>query len=107
MPRRGDRLAPARRGPGGSSGGPGRVAQLFEPSYVLHAHIARITGTSVYSAYRRPDFARLKELLKEPVVFDGRNLWEPERMREYGFDYVSIGRRPASTPQAVRNAASA
>jgi histidinol-phosphate aminotransferase len=38
-------------------GGPGRVAQVFEPSYVLHSHIARITGTSVYAVNRRPDFA--------------------------------------------------
>jgi UDPglucose 6-dehydrogenase len=58
-----------------------------------------------WQPYRRPDFAKLKEQLKEPVVFDGRNLWEPERMREQGFDYVSIGRRPASGPQAVRAAA--
>jgi histidinol-phosphate aminotransferase len=37
-------------------GGPGRTALVFEPSYVLHAHIARITGTGVLSAPRRPDF---------------------------------------------------
>jgi UDPglucose 6-dehydrogenase len=60
-----------------------------------------------WQPYRRPDFARLKELLKEPVIFDGRNLWEPERMCEQGFDYVSIGRRAASTPQPVRTAATA
>src|SRR6266850_5845559 len=37
-------------------GGPGRTALVFEPSYVLHAHIARITGTGVLTAPRRPDF---------------------------------------------------
>jgi len=37
-------------------GGPGRTALVFEPSYVLHAHIARITGTGVVTGERRPDF---------------------------------------------------
>ena len=37
-------------------GGPGRVALVFEPSYVLHAHIARITGTGVVTGERLPDF---------------------------------------------------
>ena len=60
-----------------------------------------------WQPYRRPDFPRLKEALKEAVIFDGRNLWEPDRMREMGFDYISIGRRPLSSPQAVRAAANA
>jgi UDPglucose 6-dehydrogenase len=42
--------------------------------------------------YRRPDFPRVKESLLEPVVFDGRNLYRPERMREMGFEYYSVGR---------------
>ena len=42
--------------------------------------------------YRRPDWERLASVLAEPVVFDGRNLWEPERMRERGFAYYPVGR---------------
>jgi UDPglucose 6-dehydrogenase len=42
--------------------------------------------------FRFPDFERMKGLMKRPVVFDGRNLWEPERMRERGFEYFAIGR---------------
>ncbi len=45
-----------------------------------------------WNEFRRPDFDRIRRLLKEPVVFDGRNLWEPERMRELGFTYFPIGR---------------
>ena len=37
-------------------GGPGRSALLFEPTYVLHGHIARLTGTAVVTGARRPDF---------------------------------------------------
>ena len=45
-----------------------------------------------WNEFRRPDFERVKRLLKEPVVFDGRNLYEPERMRRLGFTYFRIGR---------------
>ncbi len=50
-----------------------------------------------WGPYRNPDFRRIRSLLKEPVIFDGRNLWEPERMKEDGFHYTSIG-RPAVAP---------
>ncbi|HEX8694185.1 MAG TPA: UDP-glucose/GDP-mannose dehydrogenase family protein [Longimicrobium sp.] len=52
-----------------------------------------------WQPYRVPDFERIHALLKEPVVFDGRNLWEPARMAELGFRYVSIG-RPAAPAAA-------
>lgn len=45
-----------------------------------------------WNKFREPDFDYLKELLKEPVVFDGRNVYEPETMRSRGFTYYSIGR---------------
>ena len=43
--------------------------------------------------YRRPDFPRIREALRNPVVIDGRNLYRPERMLEFGFEYYSVGRR--------------
>jgi UDPglucose 6-dehydrogenase len=42
--------------------------------------------------YRRPDFHRLKRILREPALFDGRNVWDPEELRELGFHYAGIGR---------------
>ncbi|MGH7818287.1 MAG: UDP binding domain-containing protein, partial [Candidatus Binatia bacterium] len=45
-----------------------------------------------WNEFRRPDFARMKALLREPVIFDGRNLYEADEMRENGFVYSSIGR---------------
>lgn len=44
--------------------------------------------------YRRPDFVRIKNLLKAPVIFDGRNIFHPDKMRALGYDYYSVGRRP-------------
>lgn len=42
--------------------------------------------------YRRPDFARVKQALREAVVFDGRNVWDPRELRALGFTYYGIGR---------------
>jgi UDPglucose 6-dehydrogenase len=47
-----------------------------------------------WQEYRRPDFGRLHVLLREPVIFDGRNLYEPAAMNERGFTYYGIGRKP-------------
>jgi len=46
-----------------------------------------------WNEFRRPDLDRMKSLMKTPVVFDGRNLYDPARMREKGFTYYGIGRR--------------
>ncbi len=45
-----------------------------------------------WSLFRTPSFKVMKELLKNPVIFDGRNLYDLERMEEKGFHYASIGR---------------
>ena len=42
--------------------------------------------------FKAPDLTTVKEELSEAVVFDGRNLFEPARMKAKGFDYWSIGR---------------
>jgi len=48
--------------------------------------------------FRRPDLAKVRDLLAQPLVYDGRNLYEPARMAEMGFDYFSIG-RPHYAPE--------
>lgn len=45
-----------------------------------------------WNAFREPDFYLIKETLNQPVIFDGRNLYNPERMEKLGIDYFSIGR---------------
>jgi len=45
-----------------------------------------------WNEYRHPDFARIKETLKSPVVVDGRNLYDRRKMAALGFTYASIGR---------------
>ena len=46
-----------------------------------------------WNEFRRPDFERIKELLKEPIIFDGRNIYDPVDLKKLGFDYYSIGRK--------------
>ncbi len=45
-----------------------------------------------WQAFRAPNFDNIKSALKDPVIFDGRNLFEPSLMAEYGLDYYGIGR---------------
>ena len=45
-----------------------------------------------WNEFRRPNFQRVKQLLKTPVVFDGRNIYDPADLRKLGFKYYSIGR---------------
>ena len=45
-----------------------------------------------WNEFRRPDFRRVKELLKTPIIFDGRNIYDPSDLRKLGFKYYSIGR---------------
>jgi UDPglucose 6-dehydrogenase len=45
-----------------------------------------------WQAFRAPDFELIKRALSFPVIFDGRNLYEPSLMRDYGIDYYAIGR---------------
>lgn len=46
-----------------------------------------------WNEFRRPNFEMIKQLLKQPVIFDGRNIYDPEDVRKMGFTYFSIGRR--------------
>lgn len=45
-----------------------------------------------WNEFRRPDFGRIRSLMRSPIVFDGRNLFAPAHMKQNGFTYYSIGR---------------
>jgi UDPglucose 6-dehydrogenase len=61
------------------------------PEDALEGASALIIVTE-WKAFRSPDFDRLKQALKNPIIFDGRNLYEPQSMTELGFEYYGIGR---------------
>jgi len=45
-----------------------------------------------WNEFRRPDFARMRKLMRTPVIFDGRNIYTPQQMKQHEFTYYSIGR---------------
>ena len=47
-----------------------------------------------WNQFRNPDFNRVKKMLNDPIVFDGRNLFSRSFMKEMGFSYISVGRQP-------------
>ncbi|MBA3565086.1 MAG: UDP-glucose/GDP-mannose dehydrogenase family protein, partial [Gammaproteobacteria bacterium] len=61
------------------------------PEDVLKGAHALVIVTE-WREFRSPDFAKIKELLLEPVIFDGRNLYDPALMRRFGLTYYAIGR---------------
>ena len=71
-----------------------RVMYAADPYSAAHGADALGIVTE-WLVYRNPDFERLKGLLRQPVIVDGRNLYDPARMRGMGFTYLGIGRKPA------------
>jgi UDPglucose 6-dehydrogenase len=67
--------------------------KLFEANYDAAAGASALALLTEWHQFRRPNFQRLKDLLEEPVLFDGRNVWEPKEVRQLGFTYYAIGRR--------------
>ncbi len=68
--------------------------------YAAHAYdalegAAALAILTEWREYRNPDFDRIKRLLTRPLIVDGRNLYDPERLARLGFTYDSLGRRLA------------
>jgi UDPglucose 6-dehydrogenase len=70
----------------------GTKVQLAEKSYDALKGADALAVVTEWNEFREPDFARMRKLMRAPVVFDGRNIYSPEQMRAQGFTYVSIGR---------------
>jgi UDPglucose 6-dehydrogenase len=70
----------------------GSRVQLAEKSYDALKGADALTIVTEWNEFREPDFPRMRKLLREPVIFDGRNLYSPEQMKAQGFTYYSIGR---------------
>ena len=68
-----------------------RIAYAENPDAALVGADALAIVTE-WKEFRSPDFARIANTLKTPVIFDGRNLYEPKVVREAGIDYQPIGR---------------
>jgi UDPglucose 6-dehydrogenase len=65
---------------------------IADRSYDALAGADALAIVTEWNEFREPDFKRMRDLLKSPVVFDGRNIYSPDQMRGLGFTYFSIGR---------------
>src|SRR4051812_3656219 len=70
----------------------GERITLCDKSYDTLADADALAIVTEWNEFREPDFKKMRQLLKAPVVFDGRNIYTPEHMRALGFTYFSIGR---------------
>lgn len=66
--------------------------QYMEKPYDALEGVDALFVVTEWNDFRNVDFARMKSMMKQPVVFDGRNIYAPAKLREAGFTYYGIGR---------------
>ncbi len=74
----------------------GNKITLVEKSYEALKDADALIIATEWNEFRQPDFDKMTSLMKSKVIFDGRNLFDNEQMRELGFHYESIGRQPVT-----------
>jgi UDPglucose 6-dehydrogenase len=70
----------------------GNTIELSKDAYTAATGADAVVLVTEWHELRNPEFARLKTVMKAPVLFDGRNVWAPEEARAAGFTYYGIGR---------------
>jgi UDPglucose 6-dehydrogenase len=80
----------------------GNKIDYAETNYDALVNADALVVVTDWNEYRHPDFGRVKETLRRPVIIDGRNLYDPEKMREHGFKYYSMGRNPVEQGESER-----
>jgi UDPglucose 6-dehydrogenase len=68
-----------------------KVTYASKP-YDAHRGADALVVVTEWHEFREPDFDRMRRLMKSPVIFDGRNIYQPQQMQAHGFTYSSIGR---------------
>jgi UDPglucose 6-dehydrogenase len=70
----------------------GNKISYFPKNYDAVKGADALVVVTEWQEFREPDFARIKKLMRTPVIFDGRNIYQREQMKTLGFTYFSIGR---------------
>jgi UDPglucose 6-dehydrogenase len=71
----------------------GTRIQLADKSYAALNGADALAIVTEWNEFREPDFTRIRKQMRTPVIFDGRNLYNPDQLRGLGFTYLSMGRR--------------
>jgi UDPglucose 6-dehydrogenase len=74
---------------------PGDIEFCTSP-YVAVEQADAVALVTEWNEFKFLNLDRLRSTMRRPLIFDGRNVWEPERMRRLGFEYHSIGRKPVT-----------
>jgi UDPglucose 6-dehydrogenase len=70
----------------------GSKVHFAENNYAALTGADALAIITEWSEFREPDYARMRKLMRTPVIFDGRNIYNPESLRAQGFTYISMGR---------------
>jgi UDPglucose 6-dehydrogenase len=70
----------------------GRSVQFFLNNYDALKGADALLVVTEWNEFRRPDFKKIKSLMRSPIILDGRNIYDPKIMKENGFIYYGIGR---------------
>lgn len=68
------------------------IVTLCEDNYQAAEGADALVVVTEWLEYREPDFERLKEIMNHPAIFDGRNIYNPVKVKNFGFAYYGIGR---------------
>ena len=69
-----------------------KCLELVEHQYDALTGADALALVTEWKPFRHPDFARMKALMRQPIIFDGRNQYDPSHVRDLGFEYQGIGR---------------
>ena len=67
--------------------------QFCDDAYAVCKKSDCLVVLTEWNEFKELDLAKVKKLLVQPVIVDGRNIYDPEKMRSLGFRYVSVGRQ--------------
>jgi UDPglucose 6-dehydrogenase len=70
----------------------GSKVSFAENSYAALTGADALAIVTEWNEFREPDFARMRKLMRNPAIFDGRNIYNPDQIRAHGFTYFSMGR---------------
>jgi UDPglucose 6-dehydrogenase len=70
----------------------GSKIQYADNSYAALTGADALAIVTEWNEFREPDYGKMRKLMRSPVIFDGRNIYNPESLRALGFTYISMGR---------------
>jgi UDPglucose 6-dehydrogenase len=74
-------------------------AEIIDCPYAALEGADALIVSTEWNEFRSPDFERIAETLKQPTIFDGRNIYDCKTLEDYGFNYYSIGRPTVKAPK--------